>query len=161
MSRRVVQIWSPQDSVDTAQEFHLELANAERGVPERKSRLFSVSRERKARRMDALAVALLLIVMAAFGCIVMLLSTPQAKADPATEAYADIYGPVVCQVLNEHATVYGVLGVGQGISEESGFTPEQAGEVIGYSVATYCPQHMGLLKRFVAVFSSAETKQLA
>lgn len=144
-----------RDAVDTASEFHLEVDN------ERSHWLFSKSRERRARRMDALAVALLMVFMAAFGVIVMLLSAPQAKASPATEAYADIYGPVVCQVLNEHATVYGVLGVGQGISEESGFTPEQAGEVIGYSVATYCPQHMGLLKRFVAVFSSAETKQLA
>mgnify|MGYP003608151502 CR=1 FL=1 len=89
-------IWSPQDSVDTAQQFHLELHNAERGRVER--RLFSVSRERKARRMDALAVALLMIVMAAFGVIVMLLSTPQAKADPDSMvyAYAATFGSAVC-----------------------------------------------------------------
>lgn len=96
MSRPVVvPIWTPQDSVDTAHQFHMELHNAERGVSQSQSQpgfgnrlMFSRSRERRARRMDALAVALLMIVMAAFGVIVMLLSTPQAKADPDSMVYA-------------------------------------------------------------------------
>ncbi len=104
-------IWSPRDSIDTAHQFHMELHNAERGARycarcdksqlvvkvdsdgvcrtcKRRSRiasrLFSRSRFRRARRMDALAVGLLLIVMAAFGCVVVLLS-PQAKADAITD----------------------------------------------------------------------------
>lgn len=138
-----------RDAVDTAQQFHLELDND--------SRLFTRSRYRKAKRMDNLAVALLMLFMAAFGALMALGYAPHAKASPSTEAYADIYGPTVCSVLSEYPTVAGVMGVGQGISEESGFTPEQAGEVIAYSVFTYCPWHKPLLNRFIATYSSSET----
>lgn len=101
MSRPVVPIWTPRDSVDTAQQFHLEIDNAERGhrhcvrcdksqlvvridadgvcrYCKRRVRvssmLFSRSRHRKAKVMDALAVALLMIVMAVFGCLVVFAS---------------------------------------------------------------------------------------
>jgi len=134
-------IWTPQDSVDTAQQFHLELHNAERGRPQRKSRLFSVSRERKARRMDALAVALLLIVMAAFGVIVMLLSTPQAKADPDSMvyAYAATFGSAVCETLDSYASFGGIYGIADAITED-GLTYYQAGQVIAVSVMEICPR---------------------
>ena len=74
----LVPIWSPMDAVDTAQAFHLEMANAERGTvieagPYRAPRLnflMTRSRERKARAMDALAVSLLLALMAALGAFV-------------------------------------------------------------------------------------------
>lgn len=55
-----------RDAVDTAQQFHRELDNH--------SWLFTVSRERRARVMDNLAVAMFMVFMAAFGCIVMLLT---------------------------------------------------------------------------------------
>jgi hypothetical protein len=144
-------IWTPQDSVDTAQQFHLELHNAERGVPERKSRLFSVSRERKARRMDALAVALLLIVMAAFGVIVMLLSTPQAKADPDSMvyAYAATFGSAVCETLDSYASFGGIYGIADAITED-GLTYYQAGQVIAVSVMEICPRHTALVRSFAA-----------
>lgn len=144
-------IWTPQDSVDTAQQFHLELHNAERGVPERKSRLFSVSRERKARRMDALAVALLLIVMAAFGVIVMLLSTPQAKADPDSMvyAYAATFGSAVCETLDSYPSFGGIYGITDAITDD-GLTYYQAGQVIAVSVTEICPRHTALVKSFAA-----------
>lgn len=144
-------IWTPQDSVDTAHQFHLELHNAERGVPERKSRLFSVSRERKARRMDALAVALLMIVMAAFGVIVMLLSTPSAKADPDSMvyAYAATFGSAVCETLDSYPSFGGIYGIADAITDD-GLTYYQAGQVIAVSVTEICPRHTALVKSFAA-----------
>ncbi len=92
-------IWSPRDSIDTARLFHLEMDNAERGhrhcvrcdksqlvvridadgvcrYCKRRVRvssmLFSRSRFRRAKAMDALAVALLLTFMAAFGALMFL-----------------------------------------------------------------------------------------
>lgn len=81
-------IWTPRDAVDTAHQFHMELHNAERGVPERKSRLFSVSRERKARRMDALAVTLLVVTLTILGWLFATVYAPAAKADDWTVVYA-------------------------------------------------------------------------
>lgn len=140
-------IWTPQDSVDTAQQFHMELHNAERG----RVRLFSVSRERKARRMDALAVALLMIVMAAFGVIVMLLSTPQAKADPDSMvyAYAASFGGAVCETLDAHPSFGGIYGIADAITDD-GLTYYQAGQVIAVSVMEICPRHTALVKSFAA-----------
>ena len=148
VSRPVVrQIWSPQDSIDTAQAFHLELHNAERG----RVRLFSVSRERKARRMDALAVALLMIVMAAFGVIVMLLSTPQAKADPDSMvyAYAASFGGAVCETLDAYPSFGGIYGIADSIADD-GLTYHQAGQVIAMSVMEICPRHTALVTSFAA-----------
>lgn len=144
-------IWTPQDSIDTAQAFHMELHNAERGVPERKSRLFSVSRERKARYLDALAVALLMILMALFGCILVMLSAPHAKADPDSMvyAYAATFGGAVCETLDEYPSFAGIYGIGDAIAED-GLTYHQAGQVIAISVAEICPQHLALVKSFAA-----------
>lgn len=111
---------------------------------------------RKARALDALALALVGILVALAGLLGLMLA-PMAKASPATEAYADLYGTIVCSVLDEHPTIAGVIGVGQGISEESGFTLEQSGEVIGYSVVSYCPWHKPLMNRFITAFSSSES----
>ena len=148
MSRPVVrQIWSPRDSIDTAQAFAMELHNAERG----RARLFSVSRERKARRMDALAVALLMIVMAAFGVIVMLLSTPSAKADPDSMvyAYAATFGSAVCETLDSYPSFGGIYGIADAITDD-GLTYYQAGQVIAVSVTEICPRHTALVKSFAA-----------
>lgn len=154
----VVPIWSPQDSIDTAHQFHMELHNAERGVPESQSRtgfgnrlMFGQSRERRARRMDALAVALLMIVMAAFGVIVMLLSTPQAKADDWTVvyAYAATYGGAVCETLDSYPSFGGIYGIADSIADD-GLTYHQAGQVIAMSVMEICPRHTALVTSFAA-----------
>lgn len=151
-------IWSPQDSIDTAHQFHMELHNAERGVSESQSRtgfgnrlMFSQSRERRARRMDALAVALLMIVMAAFGVIVMLLSTPQAKADPDSMvyAYAATFGSAVCETLDSYPSFGGIYGIADSIAED-GLSFYQAGQVIGLSVSEICPRHLALVRSFAA-----------
>lgn len=131
-----------RDAVDTASEFHLELDN------ERGQWLFSHSRERKARRMDALAVALLLIVMAAFGCVVVLLSAPQAKADATSFAYAAHNATAVCEVIAEFPSAAGVLGIMAGIREHGGLSNEQAAEVVVMSVSEVCPRYMYVLEAF-------------
>lgn len=74
----IIEIWTPSDAVDTAEAFHREVANTERGVVVEEGRhrvpqlnlLLTSSRERKARAMDALAVSLLLALMAALGAFV-------------------------------------------------------------------------------------------
>lgn len=81
----LVPIWTPMDAVDTAEAFHREIANAERGTvieagPYRTPRLnflLARSRERKARAMDALAVSLLLTLSAALGAIAYFSAVPR------------------------------------------------------------------------------------
>jgi len=114
---------------------------------------FSESRERRARRMDALAVILLMLTMAFLGTVVFAAS---AKADPNVSDdvidYAVRYGAgAVCPVLSEHHTVNGVMGVLLAIRDD-GFSDYEAGQIVGLSVAEYCPANQPLLDRFVAVY---------
>jgi hypothetical protein len=142
-------IWTPQDSIDTAQAFHLELHNAERGVPERKSRLFSVSRERKARRMDALAVALLVVTLTILGWLFATVYAPAAKADDWTVvyAYAATYGGAVCETLDSYPSFGGIYGIADSTADD-GLTYHQAGQVIAMSVMEICPRHTALITSF-------------
>lgn len=124
-----------------------------------KSRLFSVSRERRARWMDRLAVALLLALAAALGCIAVLASAPKAKADeadpsPAVISYTNRYGLAVCTTLDDHHTVSGVLGVLLAI-QEADWTPFEAGQIVGLSVQEFCPRNERLLERFVDIYGGA------
>ena len=151
LPENVLPIWTPKDSVDTAKQFHLELDNAERGT-----RLLSQSRRRKARWMDAVAVALLMALMAALGVVAFAAS---AKADVSDSVidYAVTYGEgAICPVLDEHHTVNGVLGVLIGIKKD-GFSNFEAGQIVGLSVSEYCPRNEPLLQQFVAVYRGAET----
>ena len=143
----VIPIWEPRDSVDTAQAFNAELANAERGISINRPWFISQSRERKARIYDGLAVALLMALMAALGVILFAAS---AKADPDSEAqaYAAEYGPAVCSVLDDYPSVSGMLGIMQAIVED-GMTEYQAGEVVGISIYRLCPEYQGLAEKFV------------
>lgn len=132
VSRLVVrQIWTPQDSVDTAQAFALELHNAERGARycarcdksqlvvkvdpdgvcrrcKRRSRverfMFSRSRFRRAGILDTLTVGLLVVVLAALGYLYLVAYAPTAKADvtdPQVIAFTAAFGGVVCSVLDD------------------------------------------------------------
>lgn len=80
MSANVHPIWEPRDAVDTAEQFALELANAERGVAVEHHESpwwITASRERKARLYDAAAVALLLVVSAGLGVVLVLACVPR------------------------------------------------------------------------------------
>lgn len=114
---------------------------------------FSESRERRARRMDALAVILLMLTMAFLGTVVFAAS---AKATPNVSDdvidYAVRYGAgAVCPVLSEHHTVNGVMGVLLAIRDD-GFSDYETGQIVGLSVAEYCPENQPLLDRFIAVY---------
>ncbi len=156
----VLPIWTPRprDSVDTAQAFALEVDNAGRRTPAEDflppAVLFTGrSRERKARLYDRLAVALLLMLCAALGCIAVILATP-AKAAPDVDnvvfAYANTYGPAVCETLADgHDTLDGLTGILMSITGD-GLTPFQAGQVVAISVGDGCPEYAPLLRAFVA-----------
>lgn len=132
----------PADAIDTAHQFALEVDNTER-----LGWLFSTSRERRARRQDALAVALLMLVMAALGCVVLLASTPSAKADAASYAYAAHNAAAVCATLDDFPSQTGVLGIMAGIRDE-GLTRLQAAEVVVASVHEVCPRYLPILEAF-------------
>lgn len=147
--------WTPRDAVDTANAFHAELAHAERGTaveahPERTARVFSMSRYRKARVMDALAVALLIALMAALG-VVGYAASAKADTDTGMRALAWEIGPEVCAYLDEHPSIAGVMSAGQAIASQ-GYTAEEAGEVIAYAAFDICQRHIPLLRQFVATF---------
>jgi hypothetical protein len=126
----------------------------ERGAPQF---LFTRSRERRARRMDRLAVALLMLLMAALGCVVLLASAPHAKADVdnVVFAYANTYGSAVCETLDDgHDSVDGLTGIMRSIIGD-GLTPRQAGQVVAISVTDSCPQYTPLLRAFIASSKAA------
>ena len=165
-------LWTPQDSIDTARQFHLELDNAERGndveIADRaKMRqafdpqgwLMSQGRERRARIMDALAVALLMALMGALGCAVLLMAAPKAKADadPVAVAYAAHFADAVCWTLTNHDTNSGVLGVLAAIKED-GLTTSQAAYAVTLSVMDVCPQQQYVLDRFIDRYGPIQEK---
>jgi hypothetical protein len=118
-------------------------------------RMIGVSRYRKARIYDGLAVALLLTLMA---CLGVILFAASAKADPDSDAvaYAAEYGGTVCSVLDDgHNTIAGLTGIMQAIQKHGNLTAYQSGEVVGLSVAEICPQYTPLLRQFVARNSKA------
>ena len=167
---RVTRIRTPRDPVDTAKEFHLEVDNAERGVeiadPQKMRQAFdpqgwlmSQGRERRARIMDALAVALLMALMAALGCAVLLMAAPKAKAeaDPVAVAYAAHFADAVCWTLTNHDTNSGVLGVLAAIKED-GLTTSQAAYAVTLSVMDVCPQQQYVLDRFIDRYGPIQEK---
>ena len=154
-------LWTPQDSIDTARQFHLELDNAERGyrgdveIADRarmrqafdpQGWLFTQSRERKARIMDGLAVALLMAAPKA-----------KAEADPVAVAYAAHFADAVCWTLTNHDTNSGVLGVLAAIKED-GLTTSQAAYAVTLSVMDVCPQQQYVLDRFIDRYGPIQEK---
>lgn len=162
-------IWTPTDAIMTAQDFHADIANAELGMKETshvgetckesgRNFAFSQSRFRRAKILDAIAVALLLALMAAIGCIVVLASAPTAKADNVSDDvlnYVSLYGEgAVCPVISKHYTTSGLLGVLTAIRDD-GFSDYEAGQIVGISVSEYCPENYPLLERFMAVYGGS------
>ena len=151
-------IWTPQDAIDTAQAFHAEIENAERGITVNKPRwtrkLFGRSRFRRAAIYDGLAVTLLVALMAALGTVVYAAS---AKADDSdARAYAVEYGPAVCSVLDDYPSFDGIIGIGSAIVERDSLSAYDAGAAIGYSVRFLCPRHAGLLAQFVSAYGHSQ-----
>lgn len=153
-------IWTPDDFDQTVRDAQAVVAAGkrrlrvvgedERGTP---TFIFSQSRERRARWMDFIAICLLMGFMAALGVVIMLSSAPHAKADdlsPALIDYTITYGPVACNVLDEHPTVGGLQGVMNGVMEHGGWSAYESGQIVGLAVYEFCPEYSPLLDRFVA-----------
>lgn len=86
-------------------------------------------------------------------------STPVASADPVDTAvaiYAATNSGPVCSTLDANPSIVGVVGVVKGIEEDGAFTPYEAGEVLAISVVAECPQHTGLLQRFIDAYAGSE-----
>jgi hypothetical protein len=164
--KRLRAIWSPSDfeqAVRDAQavvkagqrSHHLTpVADTERVL--RMPQMLSQSRFRKAKFYDFLAVLLMLATMAALGCAVFFLSTPQAKAepiDPVAVAYAAHYADAVCGTLDDFPNLNGILGLISAIRDD-GLTAGQAGAAIGLSVAEVCPRHEPILEAFINRYGS-------
>ena len=168
-------LWTSTDSIDTARQFHLELDNAERGndveIADRaKMRqafdpqgwLMSQGRERRARIMDGLAVALLMALMGALGCAVLLMAAPKAKADidAVSVAYAAHYADAICTTLAGHPTNSGVQGIIAAIRED-GLTNLQAAGAVVLAVTDVCPQQQYILERFADRWAADAQEKLA
>ena len=67
-----------------------------------------------------------------------------ADASPVTD-YTVANAPRVCATLTQYPTFPGVTATMQAVIDESGFTVEQAAQVVVSSVWNLCPQHKGLL----------------
>ena len=143
------------DPVDTAQEFHAEMANAERGLDINEPWFLAQSRARKARLMDGLAVGLLLALMACLG-VILFAASAKADTDADAVAYAAEFGGTVCSVLDGgHNTIAGLTGIMLAIQKHGNLTAYQSGEVVGLSVAEICPQYTPLLRQFVTRYGKA------
>lgn len=90
------------------------------------------------------------------GGALAIMAAPAAHAGP-VEDYTTFAAPIVCQVLDEYPSVAGVTGVVQAVMSDSGFSPYDAGTVVGVAVRDYCPRHITELQQFIAVYSNAGT----
>ncbi len=138
------------DPVSTAQDYAADMTAMEQRM------WLSKSRERRAKLMDAIAVTLLIVLMAALGVLTF---AATAKADdlaPSVVEYVERYGrDAVCPVLDDHNSVAGMLGVLLAI-EGDGFTQFEAGQIVGVSVMEFCPRNQELMQRFVAVYGKTD-----
>jgi hypothetical protein len=84
-----------------------------------------------------------------------LLLNPLVFASPAHADTATNYGLEneyrICKVFSQYPNAQGVIGIAQAIIEETGFTPQQAGEAIAAGIIDYCPGYYDDLMRIVAI----------
>ena len=134
------------DAVDTAKQFAAELDTPGRRPALRwTAKCFGRSRFRRAAVYDGLAVTLLMALMT---CLGVVLFAASAKADGVIDddeqVYADAYGGAICQVLDEHYSLAGVVGIYDVIVEQ-GYAPDSAVDIINVAVHEHCPDNWRLL----------------
>lgn len=93
-------------------------------------------------------VPVLLLFMAAVIIGASVGFAARANAEPVAD-YTALNAGRVCATLDEHPTISAVVPLLQAVIGDSGFTVEQAAEVVVDSVVEVCPWHMPLLRRFV------------
>jgi hypothetical protein len=147
-------VWTPQDSIDTANDFHAWSDVAEYGTLDEPARpeapwYVGQARARKAKWHNRAAVALLIAASVLLGAIFY---AAAAKADTSdARAYAAEFGPAVCLTLDDFPSYGGFLGIAEAI-ERDGLSATEAGQAIGISVADICPRHTQLLTRIASMF---------
>jgi len=106
--------------------------------------------ERAALRREVLSPVLVLLLTFAFiGAMVGFAA--KANAEP-FEDYAAINAGPICETLDDYPTIGGVTGVLQGVMDDSGFSPYDAGRAVATAVVGWCPRNLPVLQRFVAVY---------
>lgn len=79
--------------------------------------------------------------------LITLAAPAKAEPDGAAIAFAVVYGQIVCDVLDDHPTESGIMGIGEALVNE-GLTWRQAGQAIYIAVDDYCPHHLALIEAF-------------
>jgi len=160
LPENVIPISTRQDAIDTAQAFHAELDDAERGqstdmIKARwSSKLFGRSRFRRARIFDGLAVALLMALMAALGTVVYAASAKaDTNPDPQAVSWAAHNEGAVCATIADYPSTNGLLGIMEAAAEQ-GLTAPQAGEAVAMSIYDGCPRYSYIIDIFVAKYGA-------
>ena len=116
---------------------------------------YTSSRYRRAKWMDAAAVALLMALMMALGVIAW---AATAKADGYLDddelVFSELHGQVICDAITDYYGLSGVLGVHQAIMDD-GFTADSAVDILNFSVHEYCPENWRLLVAIGKQFRTA------
>lgn len=108
---------------------------------------------------ETLVPVSLLVAVFMFPATAVMVQAGSAQATP-VENYAADAGTVVCDVLDDYPTVDGVSGVVAGVMNDSGFTAYDSGAVVAEAVMLFCPYHVPLLRRYVAVYGEKSTTGL-
>lgn len=82
----------------------------------------------------------------------MTMCAAPAKADMPLDV-VDVYAPIVCDVLSEHPSTDGLLGIGIALMGD-GWTGYEAGQIMGQSVQNECPQFIPILRAFAARYGN-------
>lgn len=157
--RPMREVWTPADFEQAVLDAQAVVQAGKQGhqpaAEPGRHRMIGVSRYRKARIYDGLAVALLLALMVCLG-VILFAASAKADTDADAVAYASEYGGTVCSVLDDgHDTVDGISGIMLAIQKHGNLTAYQSGEVVGLSVADICPRYTPLLRQFVGRYSKA------
>lgn len=68
-------------------------------------------------------------------------------------AHAENILIAICMTLDDYPSISGVRGILNGMME-NGIAARQAGRYMGQAVAQICPEHLGLVERYMAAYSS-------
>lgn len=75
-----------------------------------------------------------------------------ATIGPVGLARADAVHIQICMTLDDYPNISGVTGVLNGLID-AGYTPRQAGYLMGQSVVLVCPEHRALVLRYANAMS--------
>lgn len=94
------------------------------------------------------------LVLAALGWLLIAgAATARADIDPVAAEYAAQNAGAICATLDAYPSVGGVAGIAQAIVNSGYLSFYQAGQAIGISVLTTCPEHGVVIDRFVAAYA--------